>query len=30
LVGIRILGKTGGDKILSWIKKNLRKRGKVK
>ena len=30
LVGISILGKTGGDKILSWIKKNLRKRGKVK
>ncbi len=30
LVGISILGKTGGDKILSWIKKNLRKRGKEK
>jgi hypothetical protein len=30
LVEIRILGKTGGDEILNWIKKNLRKRAKVK
>jgi hypothetical protein len=30
LVGIKILGKTGRDEILNWIKKNLRKREKVK
>ena len=30
LVGISILGKPGGVKILSWIKKNIRKRRKVK
>jgi len=30
LAGIKILGKTGGDEVLNWIKKNLKKREKVK